>query len=74
MSSCILKKIMLEFAFNNFYEKNRPGAYEHEVERNRNVQMLHSFGGRTQSVPHVDIKCTVNHHIKVLIHAYNQIS
>ena len=22
--------------------------------------MLHSFGGRTQSVPHVDIKCTVN--------------
>ncbi|CAF0847425.1 unnamed protein product [Brachionus calyciflorus] len=35
-----------------------PGAYEHLVERNRSVQSLHSFGGRTQSVPHVDIKCT----------------
>ena len=25
--------------------------------RNRSVRQLHSFGGRTQSVPHVEIKC-----------------
>ncbi|RNA26686.1 putative protein pitchfork-like [Brachionus plicatilis] len=40
-----------------------PGCYEHQVERNRNVQALHSFGGRTKSVPHVDIKCIVNQNI-----------
>ena len=34
-----------------------PGTYEPSVERNRNVQMLHSFGGRTHVVPHVDLKC-----------------
>ena len=42
----------------------RPGAYEHNVERNRCVQQLHSFGGRTQSVPHVNIKCTVYNDLK----------
>lgn len=36
-----------------------PGAYEHDVERNRNVQMLHSFGGRVKTIPHVHIKCSV---------------
>jgi hypothetical protein len=41
-----------------------PGAYEHSVERNRSVQMLHSFGGRAQTVPHVHIKCVVHHVIK----------
>ncbi len=37
-----------------------PGAYEHDVERNRCCQMLHSFGGRVKAMPHVDIKCIVN--------------
>lgn len=44
--------------------KPGPGAYEHNVERNRSVQSLHSFGGRTKSVPHIDIKCTVHNNIK----------
>ena len=44
-----------------------PGAYEHSVERNRSVQMLHSFGGRAQTVPHVDIKCVFHHVIKNVI-------
>ena len=42
-----------------------PGAYEHAVQQNRNVQMLHTFGGRTKSVPHVDIKCTIYNSLKV---------
>ena len=42
----------------------RPGAYEHDVERNRNVQMLHSFGGRAKTIPHIDIKCIVYNKIK----------
>lgn len=41
-----------------------PGAYEHFVQRNRNVQMLHTFGGRTKSVPHVEIKCTIYNMLK----------
>lgn len=41
-----------------------PGAYEHDVERNRNVQMLHSFGGRVKTIPHVDIKCVVYNSVK----------
>ena len=46
---------------------NRPGAYEHSVERNRSVQMLHSFGGRAKTIPHVDIKCIVHSSLKNVI-------
>lgn len=42
-----------------------PGSYEHDVERNRNVQMLHSFGGRVKTIPHVDIKCIVHNSVKI---------
>jgi hypothetical protein len=38
----------------------RPGAYELDVERNRNVQMLHSFGGRAKMHNAVEIKCVIN--------------
>ncbi len=41
-----------------------PGAYEHDVQRNRNVQMLHSFGGRVKTIPHVDLKCIVYNTVK----------
>lgn len=48
-----------------------PGAYEHAVQRNRNVQMLHTFGGRTKSVPHVDVKCTIYNTLKVDTRLYS---
>lgn len=59
--------------FNNsasrFLKENKaiqpgPGAYEHNVERNRSVAMLHSFGGRAKTIPHVDIKCIVHNVVK----------
>lgn len=37
-----------------------PGTYELDVERNRSVQMLHTFGGRVTMVPVVNYKCTIN--------------
>lgn len=35
----------------------RPGSYECDVKQNRQVQMLHSFGGRTKLIPAVKTKC-----------------
>ena len=49
----------------------RPGAYEHEVQRNRSVQMLHSFGGRAHTIPHVDIKCIVQNAPRNVIKLFN---
>lgn len=53
--------LLLDFSFKlKLIEKNfRPGSYEFDVERNRSVQMLHSFGGRVKLIPAVDIRCTV---------------
>lgn len=36
---------------------SRPGTYESDVKQNRQVQMLHSFGGRTKLIPAVKTKC-----------------
>jgi hypothetical protein len=42
-----------------------PGSYEaHNVQQNRSVKQLHTFGGRTKSVPHVSIKCKADEQIK----------
>ncbi|CAF4143624.1 unnamed protein product [Rotaria magnacalcarata] len=34
-----------------------PGSYESDVKQNRQVHMLHSFGGRTKLIPAVKTKC-----------------
>ena len=36
---------------------SRPGSYECEVRQNRQVHMLHSFGGRTKLIPAIKTKC-----------------
>lgn len=48
------------FSFSLIYlnvDNLRPGSYETDVKQNRQVQMLHSFGGRTKLVPPVKTKC-----------------
>lgn len=43
----------------------RPGTYESDVKQNRQVHMLHSFGGRTKMIPAVKTKCMISNTDKV---------
>ena len=43
----------------------RPGTYECDVQQNRQVHMLHSFGGRTKMIPAVKTKCMITNNDKV---------
>jgi len=58
------KKAFKPFNFGDERFNNRvmatvpgPGAYELDVEKNRKVQMIHSFGGQTHLMPIVETKC-----------------
>lgn len=44
-----------------------PGTYESDVKQNRQVHMLHSFGGRTKMIPAVKTKCMISNTDKCLI-------
>ena len=41
----------------SFFCFRRPGTYECDVTQNRQVHMLHSFGGRMKLIPAVKTKC-----------------
>jgi hypothetical protein len=49
-----------------------PGAYELDVEKNRKVQMIHSFGGQTHLMPIVETKCITAGSDKVKINKFKK--